>query len=167
MMERTSDGMMISLSVRSRRGLETPNGGAPFPYHPPVAIVAHGVDIVRVDRIARMLEEHGERFLARCFTEQEAAYNASSRRRAEHLAVRFAAKEATFKALGVGWGADASWTEAEVVKRASGEPALLVSGRLADLAWRRGVRAWHLSLSHTDGLALASVVGDSDIFSRS
>lgn len=167
MMERTSEGMTDLLSVRSPSGLETPIRGAPFTYDPPMAIVAHGVDIVRVDRIARMLEEHGERFLARCFTEQEAAYNASSRRRAEHLAVRFAAKEATFKALGVGWGADASWTEAEVVKRPSGEPALVVLGRLADLARRRGVRAWHLSLSHTDGLALASVVGDSDIFSRS
>ncbi|MBL0920840.1 MAG: holo-ACP synthase [Phycisphaerales bacterium] len=129
-------------------------------------MVAHGVDIVRVDRIARMLEEHGERFLERCFTEQEAAYQADSRRRAEHLAARFAAKEAAFKALGVGWGADASWTEAEVVKRPSGEPALVVRGRLADLARRKGVRAWFLSLSHTEGLAVASVIGDSETFSR-
>ncbi len=130
-------------------------------------VVAHGIDIVRVDRVARLLEAHGERFLQRCFTAQEAAYGAESRRRAEHLAARFAAKEAAFKALGVGWGADASWTEAEVGKLPSGEPVLLVSGRLAQAAHRRGVRKWHLSLSHTEGLAIASVVGDSEEFTRS
>lgn len=126
-------------------------------------VVAHGVDLVRVDRVARLLLEHGDRFLERCFTPREAAYNAGSRRRAEHLAVRFAAKEAAFKALGVGWGADASWTEAEVVKRPSGEPALELTGKLAALAGARGVRSWHLSLSHTDGVAMASVIGDSGL----
>ena len=112
--------------------------------------------------MARLLAEHGDRFLERCFTAQEAAYNAGSRRRAEHLAVRFAAKEAAFKALGVGWGADASWTEAEVTKRPSGEPALVLTGRLAALAERRGVRSWLVSLTHTDGLAMASVLGVSE-----
>jgi holo-[acyl-carrier protein] synthase len=131
-----------------------------------VPIVAHGIDIVRVDRVARLLAAHGERFLERCFTPAEAAYAADSRRRAEHLAVRFAAKEATFKALGVGWGADASWTDAAVSKRHSGEPYLAVTGRLAEAARRRGVRSWTIALSHTDGLAIASVVGDSEEFHR-
>ena len=65
-------------------------------------IVGHGIDIVEVSRIQRMLDEHGEQFLARCFTDGERAVGEGGRRYHEHLAARFAAKEAVMKALGTG-----------------------------------------------------------------
>ena len=64
-------------------------------------IIGHGIDIVEVSRIAAMLQEHGQRFVTRCFTEGEAGYaDEAHRRRAEHYAARFACKEAVLKALG-------------------------------------------------------------------
>ncbi len=123
-------------------------------------ILGHGVDIVAVARVGRMLEEHGDRFLERVFTAEERAYVAAAAgsRRAEHLAARFAAKEAAMKALGIGWTRGVAWTDVGVSREASGRPALSVTGRFADLARSRGVSEWWLSLSHTEAQALASVI---------
>ena len=86
-------------------------------------IVGHGIDLVEVSRIAELLERHGERFLERCFTAAERGYSdASVKRREEHLAARFAAKEAVLKALGTGWRDGIAWTDIEVVRRPSGQP---------------------------------------------
>lgn len=123
-----------------------------------MALVGHGVDLVEVARIARMLDEHGERFLARCFTQAEADYAASSARRVEHLAARFAAKEAVLKALGTGLVAGVSWTDIEVVRDDAGKPVLALTGQAARLAERLGARRWHLSLSHTSTHAIASAI---------
>lgn len=116
--------------------------------------------MVEVARIARMLEEHGDRFLERVFTREERAYaaGAAGRRRAEHLAARFAAKEAAMKALGIGWTRGVAWTDIGVAREASGRPVLAVSGRFAGLALEQGVAEWWVSMSHTEGHALASVI---------
>lgn len=130
-------------------------------------IVGHGVDIVEVARIARMIDDHGERFLARVFTPAERAYaDDSPVRRAERLAARFAAKEAAFKALGTGWAGGISWSECEVVRDASGRPGLVAHGRFAEVAASLGVRAWWLSLSHVDSHAVASVIAQGDATPR-
>lgn len=124
-------------------------------------ILGHGIDIVEIARIEGMLREHPERFLERVFTPGERAYaDGNPRRRAEHLAARFAAKEAAFKALGTGWAEGVSWTEAEVVREASGAPSLAVHGRFAALASAKGISRWWLSLSHTEGHAFASVIAE-------
>jgi holo-[acyl-carrier protein] synthase len=123
-----------------------------------VTILAHGVDIVSVARLARSLEQHGDRFLARVFTPAEAAYAASSKRRDQHLAGRFAAKEAAMKALGTGWRSGIAWTDFEVALEPSGRPFLRVTGEGARISDRMGVAEWRLSISHTDELALASVI---------
>src|SRR5690606_18116699 len=103
------------------------------PYHPPVPIIRHGPDIVPAARIAKLLADHGDRFLARCFTPAEAAYAASAGRRDERLAARFAAKEAALKAIGTGWRSGIAWTDVEVVRLPAGEPTLRVSGRAAEV----------------------------------
>ena len=123
-------------------------------------ILGHGVDLVKVDRIARSIDRFQDRFLQRVFTEGERRYSGQSRRRDEHLAARFAAKEAVLKALGTGWSQGVSWTDIEVVSQASGRPALALHGRAADVARQMGVKWWHLSLTHTDGLAMASVIAE-------
>lgn len=124
--------------------------------HP--SIVGHGVDLVDVPRIARLLAEHSDRFLSRCFTPAEAAYEHGSARYHEHLAARFAAKEAVLKALGCGLTSGIHWTEIEVVRDDAGAPGVRLTGEAAAVAARRGIGAWHLSLSHTSSLAMASVI---------
>lgn len=125
-----------------------------------MSIIGHGIDIVEVARIARMLEEHGERFTHRCFTETERAYAEAGRTaRAERYAARFATKEAVLKVLGTGLTGGLSWQEMEVEREPTGRPRLRLSGRCQALAEERGIAAWHMSISHTAGLAVASVIG--------
>ncbi|MEQ8844450.1 MAG: holo-ACP synthase [Phycisphaerales bacterium] len=123
-------------------------------------ILGHGVDLVEVERVARSVERFGDRFLDRVFTQKEREYAGDGPRRHEHLAARFAAKEAVFKALGTGWAQGAGWTDIEVVRSASGRPGIVLHGRAQELAFRMGVKWWHLSLTHTRGMAIASVIGE-------
>ena len=122
-------------------------------------MIAHGVDIIEVQRIAEMLERHGQQFLDRVFTAGEQGYSAESRRRNEHLAARFAAKEAVLKALGTGWRSGIAWTDVEVVPLPSGQPTVRLHGRAAEIAGEQRISAWSLSLSHTSNYAVASVIG--------
>ncbi|GAB4109273.1 MAG: hypothetical protein Kow00105_17880 [Phycisphaeraceae bacterium] len=123
-------------------------------------IIGHGIDMVETARVARMIEEHGERFLRRCFTEGEQAYCAANPARyAEHLAGRFAAKEAILKVLGTGWSDGIAWTEAEVVRLPSGMPVVKLHGRCAEVADRLGITQWLLSITHTGAYAMASAIG--------
>ncbi|MEM6314067.1 MAG: holo-ACP synthase, partial [Planctomycetota bacterium] len=79
-------------------------------------LLGHGIDIVEVARVRGLLEKHGRRFEQRCFTAAEVAYaNRRPKRAAEHLAARFAAKEAVLKALGTGQRHGIAWTDVEVV----------------------------------------------------
>lgn len=125
-------------------------------------IVGHGIDLVENARIAAVLADHEERFLERVFTLAEQAYRADSRRRTEHLAARFAAKEAAMKALGTGLASGITWTEVEVQSGPTGAPTLRLHGRAAEVAAGLGITTWHLSLSHTDTHAMASVIACAD-----
>ncbi len=126
-------------------------------------IVGVGVDAVSVERFRRLLERR-PRFAARCFTEVEQADAGSSADRAQSLAARFAAKEAVMKSLGTGIGAFAL-TDVEV-RRTTGKdatrnaPYLVVGGAAAELAGVHGVGRFHLSLTHTDDVAIAFVVAE-------
>lgn len=135
---------------------------APSANNPRVSIVGHGVDIVAVERIERMVAEHGERFLTRVYTPHEQDYARGKARAGEHLAARFAAKEAAFKALGTGWRDGIAWTDVAVEHDPHGRPLLVVRGRAAEVARERGVSRWWLSLSHTEGSAIASVIAERD-----
>ena len=117
-----------------------------------------GVDAVDVIRFRQVMARRPG-ILRRLFTETERAYAERSGDPGPRLAVRFAAKEAVLKALGVGVGA-AGFRDVEVVRGDRGEPHLALSGRAAALSASRGVRRWHVSLTHTDTLAVASVVAE-------
>lgn len=114
-----------------------------------------GVDIIEIDRIQRVLERWGDRFLRRIYTEEEASY---CRGRAQNLAARFAAKEATMKALGTGLRG-VGWKDIEVVRNEAGAPSLVLHGRARVRAEALGVRELALSLSHSRNYAVAFVVG--------
>src|SRR5262249_52597234 len=118
-------------------------------------IIGHGIDLVETSRIAGMVERHGERFLERVFTAAEVAHGRGRKRQVEHLAGRFAAKEAVLKALGTGWAEGIGWRDIEVVTLPSGAPTLHLSGQAAKLAHGQGVSRWHLSISHTESHAIA------------
>lgn len=120
-----------------------------------------GVDMIEVYRIEAAMERFGERFYARFFTaiEREQAHGVPSR-----LAARFAAKEATAKALGTGIG-DVSWVDIEVESDGRGRPHLHLYNAAAELATELGLDHWQVSLSHTSEHAIAFVVGaGGDIF---
>jgi holo-[acyl-carrier protein] synthase len=119
--------------------------------------LAVGVDMVEIPRLARALDRWGERFLRRIYTPAEIAY---CRGRVPELAVRFAAKEAVSKALGVGiwWRGGIGWMDAEVRPDRLGKPEVFLRGRAADRARELGLDRWAISLSHTIDHAIAMVV---------
>ena len=121
-------------------------------------IVGIGVDIVEPERIAGMIERHGERFLERTFTPGEIAYCRDRKRAVEHFAARWAAKEAVAKALGRGFDRDVHWTDVEVVKEDTGSPTVDLHGDAQAVADKLGVQHIHLSLSHIESLAVAMVI---------
>ena len=129
-------------------------------YDSGMRIVGHGIDIVKIARIARLCQEHEQRFVDRVFTSAERRYaEARKKRWFEHLAGRFAAKEAIFKVLGTGWTGGIAWCDAEIVPDISGKPTVKVYGRCREVAQAMGINQWWVSISHTDEHATASAIG--------
>ncbi len=123
-------------------------------------IVGHGIDIVETARIRQLVEEHGKHFLDRCFTDAEQAYCLqNAKRRFEHLAGRFAAKEAVLKVLGTGWRGGVAWTDMEILNEPSGQPRLSLKEESLKIANGLGITKWHLSISHIETHATASAIG--------
>ena len=123
-------------------------------------IIGIGVDIVEISRMKSILEQHGERFISRVFTENEKEYSMSTANAAERFAGRFAAKEAVIKALGVGKNTGITWHDIETVRVASGKPSVrLRNHALLYLKQKGGSgNAIHLSIAHDGGKAIAFVV---------
>jgi holo-[acyl-carrier protein] synthase len=113
-----------------------------------------GVDLIENIRIQEAIERHGERFLKRIFTESE---QRDCHGRIPSLAARFAAKEAVSKALGCGIG-DVSWLDIEIQVDGKNAPYLSLHGEGERLANHLGLTTWSVSLSHTEGHAIAFVV---------
>jgi holo-[acyl-carrier protein] synthase len=128
-----------------------------------MSILGHGIDLVETSRIRHLHDEHGKHFLDRVFTPAEQAYCAANPKRYfEHLAGRFAAKEAVLKVLGTGWRGGISWTDIEVIKNPSGQPGIHLTGECARIADEMGISQWQLSISHIETHATASAIGTSD-----
>lgn len=117
-------------------------------------MLSTGVDIIEISRIRQVLERYGQRFLERVYTPSEIAY---CRGRPANLAARFAAKEATMKALGTGVRGVA-WKDIEVVRLPSGAPSIKLHARGKRRAQRLAVGEISLSLSHSREYAVAFVV---------
>ncbi|HSW38851.1 MAG TPA: holo-ACP synthase [Acidobacteriota bacterium] len=117
-----------------------------------------GIDIVEISRFRKVLERSGERFILRVFTEEEQQFCRAHHDPVPHFAVRFAAKEALFKALGTGWAKGVAWRDAEVRRRHREAPVLLLHGEALRLSRAGGVGATHISLSHSQNWVVAMVV---------
>lgn len=122
-------------------------------------VAAHGVDMVACERLRAAIERHGERFLLRVFTPAELEYCRGKKREIEHLAGRFAAKEAVFKVLGTGWGAGTNWTDVEVRNLPSGRPEVFLKGQTREIADTMGLERILISISHIKTHAIASAIG--------
>ena len=114
-----------------------------------------GIDLIQVARVQRALERHGERFEHRVFTPEESAYCRRKVNPWPHFAVRFAAKEALFKALLPGTLPVLVWREIGVQRHVSGAPQLAFSGATAQL-----LHGWmfSLALTHERDIAMAQVL---------
>ena len=126
-------------------------------------IVAVGNDLAEVERIRAALEKSqtGGRFRDRVFTAAEQEY--CERRRAgkyQSYAARFAAKEATMKALGRGWGRYVGWLDVEVVRPRGSRPQIVLHGKAKEYAASLGIARFHLALTHTALLAEAQVAAE-------
>ncbi len=126
-------------------------------------ILGTGIDMIEVERVRDALERErtGARFRARVFTAREIAYCESrGRARYQSYAARFAAKEAAMKALGTGWNRNVGWSAIEVARERGHAPTIVLSGKAAAFAARKGVKRFHLSITHTATSAIAHVIAE-------
>ena len=120
-------------------------------------IIGLGLDATDLPRIRETVERFGERFLQRVFTDVELAYCTRQRDPVPSLAGRFAAKEATMKALGTGHSRGVLWKDIEVF-REGGPPQLRLSGGAARRFAALGARRSLLTITHSEGIAMAQVL---------
>lgn len=117
-----------------------------------------GIDVVENQRIAEAIQRHGERFLERIFQPGETEYCRSTRNPYPHYAARFAAKEAVSKAFGTGFAGQVSWRDIEIRRKVTGEPFVVLHNGAAALAEQLGVHTVLVSLSHSEGYAVANAL---------
>lgn len=127
-------------------------------------IVGHGIDVIDLERFARLLNDPGGDFLLRCFTlaEQAQAVDGELSRQQERLAGKFAAKEAVTKALGSGFDGDISPLSIEILNDSTGAPRVALQDHAAEHAAILGISSWRLSVSHAGGIAIASAIAVRD-----
>ena len=123
-----------------------------------MAVRGVGIDVVKVERLSQSLERFGRRMEARLFTEGELEYCRGHKDPLPHLAARFAAKEAAFKAIGTGLSGGVGWKQAEVIQPGGRQPRLEFHGVALERFRELGCSSSHLSLTHDGGLAIACVV---------
>lgn len=121
-------------------------------------IIGLGTDIVEIVRIGQMVERHGEVFLDRVYTEEEIRYCRKRKEMYQHLAGRWAAKEAVMKTLGTGWGKGVSWKDIEVRTDQMGRPTILLNGGTKEVAQKQGIDEVLITISHCRTFATATAV---------
>ena len=124
-------------------------------------ILGIGTDIIECPRIGMMIEQHGELFLRRVYTDREIRYCQARKHAMEHFAGRWAAKEAILKAIGTGWIRGIAWTDIEVRNQPGGAPKVLVCGGAKEAAVEKGIVDIMISISHcrTYATAYALAIG--------
>ena len=113
-----------------------------------------GTDIVEIERIKKVVQRKGDRFLNRIFTESERTFCSGRLDPFPCLAARFAAKEAVFKSLGTGL-TGCRWIDVEVIRNGNVAPEIVLRGGAWELAQRTGIDRVLISISHDRGRALA------------
>ena len=127
-----------------------------------MSILGHGLDLVECGRIAKVWENHGQRFLDRILTKSEQHRAGQYKKPIPFIAGRWAAKEAVLKMIGTGWRGQISWKDIEVLPNKLGQPIVALTGETARLAAIMGIGRVLLTITHTEHHAAASAIGLAD-----
>ncbi|MBW7888495.1 MAG: holo-ACP synthase [Bacteroidetes bacterium] len=114
-----------------------------------------GVDIIEIHRIKESIDQYGDAFLNKLFTQNEINYCRSKLFPVQHFAARFAAKEAFSKAIATGWSGEFEWKNVEVKNDTKGKPNFILYGKTAEALQHCSV---FLSMSHSENTVVAFVV---------
>lgn len=117
-----------------------------------------GIDIVENDRIEKIIQKWGEKFLSRIFSDREIWYCGRHAQAFIHYGARFAVKESFLKAIGMGLGRGVKLLEIEVVNNKSGKPEIILSGGAREFLVKAGIEKIHLSITHTKNYSSAMVL---------
>ncbi|MBA3061406.1 holo-ACP synthase [bacterium] len=120
-------------------------------------IIGCGIDLVKIERIEKIIKKWGDNFTSRIFTLLEQEYCEGKGNKYQSYAGKFAAKEALLKALGLGLR-EANWKEIEIKNDELGQPIIDTSGKLNNIASVKGVSKYFISISHTKEYAIAQVI---------
>ncbi len=120
-------------------------------------IIGVGIDIIEIDRIRNSVDKYGDQFLDKIFTKTELEYCLNKVDKYQHLAARFAAKEAIYKALTTGWDKGITWQAIEIKNEPNGMPYAVLNGEIKKfLSNENGLR---ISLSHSrDYVAAVAII---------
>jgi len=124
-----------------------------------------GIDLVNIQRLETVLQKWGDRFVKRVFTDQEAEFCFKRAHPASPFALRFAAKEAFSKAIGLGMRRGIRWRDIEVFHHPGGRPGLRLQGRTSEFCRENQITRFHLSLSDEGryGMAVVVLEGNNEI----
>ena len=121
-------------------------------------IIGCGIDLIKIERIEKIIRKWGDNFTSRVFTLLEREYCEKKKgNKYQSYAGRFAAKEALLKALGLGLR-EANWKEIEIKNDELGQPIIDTSGKLKNIALAKGVSKYFITISHTKDYAIAQVI---------
>lgn len=121
-------------------------------------IEGFGVDIVEVTRVKAAVKKYGSRFLNKIYTKRELDYCRSKGAPEQHLAARFAAKEAVYKAFGGDGKITIAWTDVEIINEKNGKPKVILKGSAKKLMDKRKIAKAVISLSHTKNYAVGNCI---------
>ncbi len=111
-------------------------------------VLGVGIDIIEIDRIKKSVDRFGDLFLNKIFTKTELKYSLSRANKYQHLAARFAAKEAIAKALATGWSKGFRWKDIEIFNEKNGMPKVKLTGQLANFVSRE--KSLKITMSHSE-----------------
>jgi len=117
-----------------------------------------GIDLVNIQRLETVLQRWGDRFVKRVYTDQEADFCFKRAYPPSPLALRFAAKEAFSKAIGLGMRKGVRWRDIEVFHYPGGRPGLRLQGRISEICSEKQITRLHLSLSDEGHYGMAVVI---------
>lgn len=111
-------------------------------------VLGIGIDIIEIERIKKSVDEYGDSFLRKIYTKRELDYSLSRKNKYQHLAARFAAKEAIYKALSNDTDKVYSWQDVEIYNEVNGLPKVNFYGELKD--YLNDGKQLKISMSHSD-----------------
>ena len=121
-------------------------------------VLGTGVDIIEVDRVKKAVKKWGDSFLKKVFTDKEIKYSKKRRFAYQHLAARFATKEAVLKAFGGGWSRTLPWNNVEIINDKNRKPEIKLYGEARKIYNKSAIEKIIISMSHTKYYAVANAI---------